>query len=100
MYKFIIHHDLQIKGKPALDKTGKETDEREVSKEGLSRIGFPGHAYVEIQNTSGESLKVVGFHVDKDEPYKDDSGRLKDAQQYQKEHPEDKVLFSKEFDIT
>ncbi|PCI01067.1 MAG: hypothetical protein COB76_02195 [Alphaproteobacteria bacterium] len=82
-HQFIIHHDLY-----------RQEEGKKLIKPLLSQIGFPGHAYVEIQREKSELSEIYGFFP---KGCKVNNARLDRAKEYQEQHPEERILFSKAF---
>ena len=79
-HQFIVHHDLEI----------NENGTKPLS----SQMRFPGHAYMELKNLVDKGSKIYGFYR---KGCQSDIERKKYAEDYQKEHLDEQILFSKAF---
>jgi len=96
MYKLKIHHDLDIQ------KSTQDGTMDKLYKPVMSDYGFPGHSYIELVE-EGKTAKIIGFNLETEgmiTQYKDETVRLDRAKKYQEQHPNEKVLHTKEIILT
>ena len=91
MYKFRVYHRNAVKEDP---ETGKLVLDRNPLKSALG--ASVGHSIVALYD--GTTERARGLYPNN--KYKNEAKSIKDAKEYQEEHPNEKVFYVIEFDIT